>query len=834
MMPRFDDRLANILELMRSGEHSDIDTIFRHVSDILLQDGVWMDADRRAAIVGHLADLYPKTTQPARMEVMDITARVADAAPEIVALAASDNSIEGTRLWDRVQLSRNDWDILLARLPKPILGRLRSRLDLADETVVSIDREWRSRVKNPAFMRYSLTETAEALKSGLFRPAEAPVSNEQAKLADDFEEIIAQERSILERAAFGDARPASKETSENAATTPITAASDANDTLGLADGESVADDSPGEKADEEDILELSEDDGAASLFLPSNEDDLTELTENEDDVAALDEVIDVSNVLDRANSSSEDDAYEAKDTQTLEPAQKADIIDLSRRRAANQAREEADVLSDANTEADADSMVDSADDLDIFALSDSPQVDDPKIQDILERLREFGSRSKRFVDPLDDTAEETEAQDAQIENALIDLASAATQGDEDDNVETQEPAIEDDGRRRSSMSLFLPDQPFDEDIETEEDALEDVDVPFISTGNDVPLHQPVTVNGNVWVTDRLGTLVECNTNQTEAFGVETDAAHGQILAALFDTQSAHTLNQALNARRPFRDISIQAASDGKTWMVSAVPVFDDASGIFLGHRGTAVSLSITALEAPQEGDDLPYSEQPGATATLDVASLAHELKTPLNAIRGFAEMIETQQLGPASDFARDRSKKIGQEADQLHQILGDLLLSNSREQASENNPKPIKSLLKNSTDPFETHLNIAGLDTLAPHLGARLDPSLLETVLEKMIHLSALWTPAGREIKVSVARDSQTSVSVHIPLAGWMGGSSVRDFNDLEAGPRLSYRHSLLQISFKGRGLQAIMEDINAAGARVFLRSAGRLEAALVLICPVE
>jgi signal transduction histidine kinase len=85
------------------------------------------------------------------------------------------------------------------------------------------------------------------------------------------------------------------------------------------------------------------------------------------------------------------------------------------------------------------------------------------------------------------------------------------------------------------------------------------------------------------------------------------------------------------------------------WQLSATPGFDPASGRFTGYRGVARRPRVDERAEPIR------APRPAAEA---LRALVHELRTPTNAISGFAEMIEAQVLGPAPDIYRDRAATI--------------------------------------------------------------------------------------------------------------------------------------------------------------------------------
>ena len=125
--------------------------------------------------------------------------------------------------------------------------------------------------------------------------------------------------------------------------------------------------------------------------------------------------------------------------------------------------------------------------------------------------------------------------------------------------------------------------------------------------------------------------------------------------------------RAFMVRAPFRDAALTVAGDGLVsgdWKISGVPAFDPADGRFRGYRGVALREQEQA-EAPEEA----------AQALADPDSLrelVHEIKTPLNAIMGFAEIIEGQYLGPADRRYRERALEIVRQAKLLLTAIDDL------------------------------------------------------------------------------------------------------------------------------------------------------------------
>lgn len=115
---------------------------------------------------------------------------------------------------------------------------------------------------------------------------------------------------------------------------------------------------------------------------------------------------------------------------------------------------------------------------------------------------------------------------------------------------------------------------------------------------------------------------------------------------------------ALRNRTAFRGVRLTIAgrSGGAgEWRLSGAPSFDPATARFAGFSGIA-------RRAPP----------PPTSASDQLRQLIHELRTPANAISGFAELIEGELLGPVAPVYRDRAALIQRQAADLLAAIEDL------------------------------------------------------------------------------------------------------------------------------------------------------------------
>ena len=139
-------------------------------------------------------------------------------------------------------------------------------------------------------------------------------------------------------------------------------------------------------------------------------------------------------------------------------------------------------------------------------------------------------------------------------------------------------------------------------------------------------------------------------------------AHG---APQGDVRIDAVINGALRQRQRFAGarLDIGGRSDAAgTWRVTGTPQFDTPTGRFTGYAAIA--------RRPRSDEDV--SRAPRKAASDSLRQLVHELRTPTNAIAGFAELIEAQLLGPVAAIYRQHAVTIRDSATSLLGAIEDL------------------------------------------------------------------------------------------------------------------------------------------------------------------
>ncbi|MFZ5746119.1 MAG: sensor histidine kinase, partial [Pseudomonadota bacterium] len=200
------------------------------------------------------------------------------------------------------------------------------------------------------------------------------------------------------------------------------------------------------------------------------------------------------------------------------------------------------------------------------------------------------------------------------------------------------------------------------------------------------------------------------------------------------------------------------------WLISAIPVFDPANGRFTGYRGTA--------RRPRADERAEPLRTPPPTPADSLRQLVHELRTPTNAIAGFAEMIESQMLGPVSPPYRGRASVIRAQARDLLGAIDDLDLAARIESAALSlvpGRVVLRPVLAGIADDLAPLAELRGswialpVDDLAVTGDRRAVERLLARLLATLVSASAAGERIG--IRTAVDSDDMVAISIERPAA---------------------------------------------------------------------
>ena len=238
-------------------------------------------------------------------------------------------------------------------------------------------------------------------------------------------------------------------------------------------------------------------------------------------------------------------------------------------------------------------------------------------------------------------------------------------------------------------------------------------------------------------------------------GAPRGALVGRSIArAMPDEGVDRDVERAFARRAPFRDASLALPDVGVVagrWLISGVPAFAQGDGRFVGYRG--IARRAEALAAPV------VAARPGPLDPAALRELVHEIKTPLNAIIGFAEIIDGQYLGPAQSGYRARAAEIVVQAQILLAGVDDLDFAarlRGRD-AGDSSTSDFAEFFAPFAEKLRDAAAALGV-TLAvdapPHEGlCSLDRELAERLLDRFTGAVLAAASAGETLRLAVRRE---------------------------------------------------------------------------------
>lgn len=234
------------------------------------------------------------------------------------------------------------------------------------------------------------------------------------------------------------------------------------------------------------------------------------------------------------------------------------------------------------------------------------------------------------------------------------------------------------------------------------------------------------------------------------------------------------VEQAFVIRAPFRDCLLELGDDGLMageWQISGAPAFAPGDGRFIGYRGIARRGQPEPEPLPpRTGGRLPTGHDA-------LREMIHEIKTPLNAIIGFAEIIDGQYFGPAHRRYRERAAEIVTNARSLLEAAEDLdfvaRLQSARASASEGTD--FATFFPSFADGLLARAASLGvmLDVDAPVTQGicALEPELTDRLLRRFTDAILAATEAGEHLAFRVRRlDASFAISVTRPNSTILAG----------------------------------------------------------------
>lgn len=328
-----------------------------------------------------------------------------------------------------------------------------------------------------------------------------------------------------------------------------------------------------------------------------------------------------------------------------------------------------------------------------------------------------------------------------------------------------------------------------------------------------------------FTTDAEGRIVWAGSSFAPlAVGLRLFAPHGDSLVT-----AGPSLELCFRRRLPLRGEAISilgAPAIAGAWLLDAVPQFDPAGGRFTGYagrlrrpNGTARAGNNAAARTVNEGER--------------IRQLLHELRTPVNAIQGFAEVIQQQLFGPtpheyralAATVASDAARMLAgfEELERLARIETGVLTP----EPGEADLGAILAATIHRLEPF-TESRSSGFRTTPANLQSltvALDTGELERLVWRLLAALAGSAAPAEVLDLQIAsRDGQALITLQLPAS-----LAATEGEDLFRASTAASSAALSAGSFgTGFALRLTRAEARAAGGRL-----ERSDSSLLLALPL-
>jgi PAS domain S-box-containing protein len=278
----------------------------------------------------------------------------------------------------------------------------------------------------------------------------------------------------------------------------------------------------------------------------------------------------------------------------------------------------------------------------------------------------------------------------------------------------------------------------------------------------------------IWETDSEGKLVYFSPRLAAVFNKNIKDVLGQKFAELFDIDATETLNNLMEHREIISDRIYETKTDGITqhWEISAHPLTTD-QGNFSGYRGVGRDITEQFEHDVQIQKAKEEAEQANASKSQFLAVISHELRTPINAIVGFSEIMNSDQGENLSlTSRREYLSTIQESARHLQGLINDILDATRIERGT----MQLDDQQIDAAELVETVVRICrdqasrNKITLIAHVVDDVmitgDLTRLKQVVLNLVTNAIKFSPADGVVNIDMTRDASQQLIISIRDAG--------------------------------------------------------------------
>ena len=210
-----------------------------------------------------------------------------------------------------------------------------------------------------------------------------------------------------------------------------------------------------------------------------------------------------------------------------------------------------------------------------------------------------------------------------------------------------------------------------------------------------------------------------------------------------------------------------------------------------------------------------------------IANVSHEFKTPLTSIRGFADIIETQEISKKE--TKKFAKTIRKEADRLTALVSDTLLLTKQNVKVTKQKVDVREMITDILESFEPLIAEKSVQVIEQLTDCELrtDKTMLHAIFKNLIENAIHYTPEAGQVRISLLSENR-KVTFRVTNTG----SGLTEIQKERIFERF-YRTDEAADSNKkgtGLGLAIVQKNIQTLGAELTLDSSPDAETTFTVV----
>ena len=282
----------------------------------------------------------------------------------------------------------------------------------------------------------------------------------------------------------------------------------------------------------------------------------------------------------------------------------------------------------------------------------------------------------------------------------------------------------------------------------------------------------------LWETDQNGQLKYFSPRLSEILQRETNdlmtASLRGALASHLQPVSWHDLESSLRKEVAFVALPLQLNIQGKAacWEISAKPL-QDQDGHFSGFRGVGRDVTEKIMAERNLLDAIAASEKASTAKSQFLSIISHELRTPINAIVGFSELLTKDNPQPLTAAQQQEfCTTILENAQSLQLMINDLLDATRLESGTLNLTEQVDDAAElvegairlNRDDAEKAEVTILG--KLNENISLRADLRRVRQIVVNLLANAIKFSPIGGIVHVEMLHGSHDEFILQISDAG--------------------------------------------------------------------